>query len=82
MAHKVVPPPGDARENWQILRALSEFIGRPLHVDSWEEVNLRMSQLVPFLIKKDFVEKSHSLITDSTSGISNFFCVNFKSKMC
>lgn len=67
-AHKVVPPPGDARENWQILRAVSEFVGRTLHVDDWEEVHLRLGQTIPFVYKKDFVEKSHSLFASEVSG--------------
>lgn len=60
-AQKVVPPPGDARENWQILRAISEFFGSPLFVDSLEELNLRMGQIAPYLLKKDYFEQSHSL---------------------
>ena len=31
-------PPGDAREDWQIIRALSEEVGVPLPYDSLEEV--------------------------------------------
>jgi predicted molibdopterin-dependent oxidoreductase YjgC len=69
MAHKVVPPPGDAKENWQIIRAVSEFMGRSLHVDHFEELNLRMGQLMPFMIKKDYVEKSHSLLSELKEGI-------------
>ena len=70
MAHKVVPPPGDARENWQILRAISEVMGRSLRVDDFEELNLRMGQIIPFSIKKDYVEKSHSLLSEADK--SNF----------
>lgn len=31
-------PLGDAREDWQIIRALSEFVGKPLSFDSVEEL--------------------------------------------
>ena len=61
-ANKVVPPPGDSRENWQILRAVSEVMRMQLFVDSWEDLNLRMSQVVPYVLKKDFKEQWHSLV--------------------
>lgn len=64
LANRVVPAPGDARENWQILRAVSEVMGINLFVDDWEEVNLRMSQILPYTIKKDFKEQWHSLEVD------------------
>jgi NADH dehydrogenase (ubiquinone) Fe-S protein 1 len=71
MANKVVGPPGDARENWQILRAVSEVMGMNLFMDDWEEVNLRMSQILPYTVKKDFKEQWHSLQVDVPGILSN-----------
>lgn len=65
-AHKVVPPPGDSKENWQILRAVSEFSGNTLFVDDFEELNLRISQILPYAMKKDYFEKSHFLMNSSS----------------
>ncbi|MFZ5781595.1 MAG: NADH-quinone oxidoreductase subunit NuoG [Pseudomonadota bacterium] len=35
-------PPGEAREDWTILRALSEHVGRPLPYDTLNEVRTRL----------------------------------------
>ncbi len=37
-SEKAVDPPGDAREDWSILRALSDAIGTPLPFDSFGEL--------------------------------------------
>jgi NADH-quinone oxidoreductase subunit G len=37
-------PPGDAREDWAILRALSERLGKPLPYDTLEQVRTRLGQ--------------------------------------
>jgi NADH-quinone oxidoreductase subunit G len=34
-SEKAVDPPGDAREDWEILRALSDVLGKPLPFDSF-----------------------------------------------
>ena len=35
LSEKAVDPPGDAREDWTILRALSDVLGKPLPFDSF-----------------------------------------------
>ncbi|MGE3150522.1 MAG: molybdopterin-dependent oxidoreductase, partial [Pseudorhodoplanes sp.] len=37
-SEKAVDPPGDAREDWAILRALSQVLGKPLPFDSFAEL--------------------------------------------
>ena len=37
-SEKAVDPPGDAREDWSILRALSDVLGKPLPFDSFAEL--------------------------------------------
>jgi len=40
---QAVFPPGDAREDWKIVRALSEVLGVPLKYDSLEELRTKMA---------------------------------------
>ena len=42
-------PPGDAREDWAILRALSDVLGHKLPFDSFEELRVKMAADVPAL---------------------------------
>lgn len=51
-------PPGFAREDWMVLRALSEELGTPLPYDSLDEVRTRMAELAPHLVKFDYIESS------------------------
>lgn len=46
---RAVFPPGDAREDWAILRALSEKLGHILPFDSFEELRAQMALAVPAL---------------------------------
>ena len=41
-SEKAVDPPGDAREDWSILRALSDAIGTPLPFDSFGALRARL----------------------------------------
>ncbi len=45
-----------AREDWEIVRALSEFLGTPLPYDEIHEVRNRMCELAPYLVKYDHLE--------------------------
>jgi NADH-quinone oxidoreductase subunit G len=45
--HRAVPPPGEAREDWSILRALSDVLGHPLPYDSLEALRGRMAKTAP-----------------------------------
>ncbi|CAN5772609.1 NADH-quinone oxidoreductase subunit NuoG [soil metagenome] len=42
LAQRAVYPPGDAREDWTILRALSERLGKVLPYDTLEQVRARL----------------------------------------
>ena len=42
MANRVVFPKGEAREDWAVLRALSERLGAKLPYDSLEELRARL----------------------------------------
>jgi NADH-quinone oxidoreductase subunit G len=49
-------PPGEAKEDWKILRALSEVLGRTVPLNSLMEVRGRMAELAPFLARIDEIE--------------------------
>ena len=44
---RAVYPPGDAREDWKILRAFSAVIGKPLPYDTIEAVRARLERINP-----------------------------------
>jgi NADH-quinone oxidoreductase subunit G len=46
---RAVFPPGDAREDWAILRALSAVLGKPLPFDNFDECRAEMVAAVPEL---------------------------------
>ena len=46
---KAVYPPGDAREDWSILRALSDVLGATLPFDDFDQLRVQMEQAVPAL---------------------------------
>ncbi|KAM8903778.1 NADH-ubiquinone oxidoreductase 75 kDa subunit, mitochondrial isoform 1-T1 [Spinachia spinachia] len=51
-----VTAPGMAREDWKIIRALSELAGATLPYDSLEEVRSRLAEVSPNLVRYDDVE--------------------------
>jgi NADH-quinone oxidoreductase subunit G len=48
-SQRAVFPPGDAREDWSVLRALSDVLGRPLPFDSFDQLRKAMVADVPAL---------------------------------
>lgn len=58
VTRKVVTSPSLARDDWEILRALSEELGQPLPYDSIEEIRNRLGELAPHLLKYDGLEAS------------------------
>ncbi|RNA38713.1 NADH-ubiquinone oxidoreductase 75 kDa mitochondrial [Brachionus plicatilis] len=55
----VVAPPGKAREDWQILRALSEILGNPLPYDDLDSLRKRMAEVSPTLTSYDRLEAAN-----------------------
>jgi len=51
-----VGPPGLAREDWRVIRALSEEVGQSLPYDSIEEIRYRIAEIAPHLLKYDYIE--------------------------
>ena len=56
LSRRVVPPPALAKDDWQILRAISEEYGETLNFDSIEELRYRIAELCPHLLKYDYIE--------------------------
>ena len=56
MANKAVFPPGDAKEDWAILRALSAHVGHKLPYDSLAALRADMYKAAPVLARLDAVE--------------------------
>lgn len=54
-----VTPPGLAREDWKILRALSEIAGAPLPYDTLDELRSRMEDIAPHLVRYGRLEKAN-----------------------
>ncbi|MFZ1426546.1 MAG: NADH-quinone oxidoreductase subunit NuoG [Geminicoccaceae bacterium] len=51
-------PPGEAKEDWKILRALSEVLDRKVPLDTLGQVRARMVELAPVLGAIDRVERA------------------------
>ena len=58
MASRAGFPPGDAREDWAILRALSAVLGQPLGYDTLAELRGRIFEAVPHLAAIDQVPEN------------------------
>ncbi|OCF35366.1 NADH dehydrogenase (quinone), G subunit [Kwoniella heveanensis BCC8398] len=56
LGRTAVPPPGASREDWKIIRALSEVVGSPLPYDDTDTLRLRMHDISPSLVRYDAVE--------------------------
>lgn len=54
-----VSPPGDARADWKIVRALSEIVGTPLNYDTLDEVRMRMYEVSPNLVRYNYLESAN-----------------------
>jgi NADH-quinone oxidoreductase subunit G len=51
-----VYPPGEAREDWKILRALSDVLGKPLPYDTLGELRARLIKANPVFARVDIVQ--------------------------
>jgi NADH-quinone oxidoreductase subunit G len=84
-AERAVFPPGDAREDWRILRALSEVIGRPLPVNHETDVLNALVAANPQFGRKDVIEPAawgpfgHAGAIDKAAlrlGVEKFYLSN------
>ena len=82
---RVVFPPGEAREDWSIVRALSEAVGARLPYDNLSELRQRIERAHPHLAERDVAPKAawgsfgHEGRMDQTpfrSPIDDFYMTN------
>ena len=59
LTQTAVSPPGNAREDWKIIRALSEIADRKLCYDNIDDVRMRMTEISPNLTRYNYVEKAN-----------------------
>jgi NADH-quinone oxidoreductase subunit G len=76
-------PPGDAREDWTIFRAVSDLLGRPLPFDRFDQLRAAMVAEVPALGRDGLIDlpwAPPSLPADAsgpmTLPISDFYLTN------
>ncbi|KAL0572091.1 ndufs1 NADH-ubiquinone oxidoreductase subunit [Marasmius crinis-equi] len=60
LGRAAVPPPGSSREDWKIVRALSEIVGAPLPYDDVLSVRDRLWEISPSSVRYDTTEKTSS----------------------
>ena len=56
MANRAAFPPGEAREDWAIIRALSEVMGKRLPYDSLSALRQAIFRTAPHLMRIDRIE--------------------------
>lgn len=54
-----VSPPGYARDDWQIIRALSEILGNKLPYENLNEIRCRLDEIAPHLTKYGCAEDAN-----------------------
>jgi NADH-quinone oxidoreductase subunit G len=60
MANRASFPPGEAREDWAIVRALSDVLAKKLPYDSLGALRQALFKAVPHLMRIDQVEAGHA----------------------
>jgi len=58
LTRTAITPPGAAREDWKIIRVLSELSNLTLPYDTLKEVRSRVREVAPHLVKFDSLEQS------------------------
>ncbi|MDQ2804120.1 MAG: molybdopterin-dependent oxidoreductase, partial [Pseudomonadota bacterium] len=76
---KAIFPPGEAREDWTILRALSEVMGHTLPYDDIEALRRRLEQVNPVFGRLDFLPRfGCSDATGPVDGLGRLSEVDFQ----
>lgn len=56
-AYKAAPPPGEAKEDWRIIRELSEIIGKSLSYSSLGDIREKLNKIAPHFAKIGQIKK-------------------------
>jgi NADH-quinone oxidoreductase subunit G len=87
MADRANFPPGEAREDWAILRALSEVVGKRLPFDSLAQLRAKLYQAHPHFAAIDMIAPADSAVLSALpagtlgkspfrSSVRNFYLTN------
>jgi NADH-quinone oxidoreductase subunit G len=68
MANRAAFPPGDAREDWAIIRALSDVLGKKLPYDSLSALRQAMFKAAPHLMRIDRIEAADASAIRTLAG--------------
>lgn len=68
MANRAGFPPGDAREDWAIVRALSDAVGQKLPYDSLAQLRQALFKAHPHLMRIDTVERGNAADIEKLAG--------------
>jgi NADH-quinone oxidoreductase subunit G len=68
MANRAAFPPGDAREDWAIVRALSDVLGKKLPYDSLSALRQAMFKVTPHLMRMDQIEAGDAAAIKTLAG--------------
>ncbi len=72
-AERAVFPPGDAREDWSILRALSDPLGAKLPFDSLTQLRAALALAYPWLVRFDAVAPADAAVFSSIAALGGAF---------
>ena len=56
MTSKATFPPGEAREDWKIIRELSEYLGMPLSFNTIEQLHQSLYKIAPHLASLNSID--------------------------
>lgn len=68
MANRAAFPPGEAREDWAIVRALSDVLGKKLAYDSLGALRQALFKATPHLIRVDMIEPGDAGTVKTLAG--------------
>jgi NADH-quinone oxidoreductase subunit G len=68
IAGRAAFPPGEAREDWAIIRALSDVVGKKLPYDSLQALRQALFKAVPHLMRVDQIEAGKADDVKSLAG--------------
>src|SRR6478752_7410500 len=68
MANRAAFPPGEAREDWAIIRALSDVLGKKLPFDSVGALRQAIFKSVPHLLRMDQIEAGNAADLKTLAG--------------
>jgi NADH-quinone oxidoreductase subunit G len=79
MASRASFPPGEAREDWAIVRALSEVLGKKLPYDSLQALRQALFKVAPHLMRIDQIEPGKAADVKALAGKKGVDKAPFKS---